>query len=496
MNFELTSSKFSAVQTEALAVYVFEKESELKGVLRDVDRATGGTIGAFLASKEFTGKLYDSVYLRNPQGLQAKRLFVFGAGKKEDFDLAQLRRLVGAMARTFRARSIPDFALLKRSAFDSHEAAQAVVEGVLLGLFDIDRYKTDNEDKHSIQTVRLVGGDMARKSAILQAIERGRIVAESQNLTRELINEPSNKMTPTILAERARRLASDVGLTVEILERADAEKAGMGAFLSVAQGSNEPPKFIVLTYLPKPVEDSSKTIGLVGKGITFDAGGISLKPADGMEKMKYDMSGAATILGVMRAIALLKPKVKVVAVIPATENMPGGKAQKPGDVHTAMSGKTIEVINTDAEGRLVLADGLCYARKIGATHLVDVATLTGAISVALGDVRVGVFGNHEKWTHLVLRAAEQCGEKMWPMPLDEEYGEQIKSKIADLKNSGPRQGGASIGAKFLEAFVESVPWVHLDIAGTGWLEEGKPYCSAGPTGVSVRSLIQLVCSQR
>jgi leucyl aminopeptidase len=496
MNFNLPSKKFAEIQVEALVVYVFEKETELKGTIREVDRATGGLITSFMSTQELTGKLFEYAYARKPEGLQAKRLFVFGAGKKENFNLGQLRKLAGGMARTLRSKSVFDFAILKRSAFDSAEAAQAVVEGVILGHFDIDRYKTDNERKKPIQSVLLAGGDLARKSAILQGIERGRIIAESQNFARELINEPSNKLTPTHLAERATVMAREFGLGIEVLEREEMEKLGMGAMLSVARGSEEPPKLIVLTYHPQGVEHPSKTIGLVGKGITFDTGGISLKPPEGMEKMKYDMSGAASVIGVMRAIGQLKPKVKVVATVPATENMPGGRAQKPGDVQTAMSGKTIEVINTDAEGRLVLSDGLSYTRKLGATHLIDMATLTGAVSIALGDVRVGIMGNNQKWMDTFRRAAEECGEKMWQLPMDEEYGELVKSKIADLKNTGGRYAGTITAAKFLEAFAEDTPWIHLDIAGTEWMDEAKPYCSEGPTGVGIRSVIRVICEQR
>jgi len=496
MNFELSPKKFTEMPTEALVVYVFEKEMELKGAVRDVDRITGGLITSFLASGEFTGKLFDHAYARDPGGLQAKRLFIFGAGKKESFDLAVLRRLSGAISRTLRSKSISEFAILKRSAFDSAEAAQAVVEGVILAQFDVDCYKSDQEAKKPLQTMWLVGGDMARKAAILQAIERGRIVAESQNFARELINEPSNKMTPTTLADRARSMAGQFNLGAEIMDKEEMEKQGMGALLSVARGSEEAPKFIVLRYDPEVVDHSTKMIGLVGKGITFDSGGISLKNPEGMEKMKYDMSGGASVLGVIRAISQLKPKARVVAVVPATENMPGGRAQKPGDVQTAMSGKTIEVINTDAEGRLILADGLCYARKLGVTHLIDIATLTGAVSIAFGDVRAGVMGNNQKWVNAFLRAAEECGEKMWQLPMDDEYGEMIKSKIADLKNTAGRNASTITAAKFLEAFVGDTPWIHLDIAGTEWLEEAKPYCSEGPTGIAIRSIIQTICAQR
>ncbi len=494
MKFELSPKKFSEIETEACVLYVFEQNGDLKGSLREVDRLTNGLLTSLLSSKEFSGKLYEFLDVRNPQGLKAKRLFLFGAGKKEKFDLAGLRRLCGAIARTLRSKSIVDFCILKQSAFDSAEAAQAVVEGVILSQFDIARYKSEKEEKPPLERIWLVGADMARKAAIVQSIERGRVIAEAQNFARLLINEPSNKMTPSILAERVEEMAKRFGLEVEVLGRDQIEALGMGAFLSVARGSEEPPKLIVLTYTPKDREHASRVIGLVGKGITFDTGGISLKPPEGMEKMKYDMSGGASVIAAMQAIAQLKPKVKVVGVVPATENMPGGRAQKPGDVHTALSGKTIEVINTDAEGRLVLADGLCYARKLGATHLIDLATLTGAVSIALGDVRAGVLGNNQKWVHAILRAAEHCGEKLWELPMDEEYGELIKSKIADLKNTGGRQASTITAAKFLEAFVGDSPWVHFDIAGTEWLEEEKPYCSSGPTGVGIRTVIETICS--
>ncbi len=494
MDFELSAKKPTEVETEALVVYVFEKDQELKGLTRDVDRAAGGLISSLLASKEFTGKLFEHLPILSLQGFRAKRLYVFGAGKKEKFDSTMLRKLAGAVSRTVRSKSFRNFAWVKGSALDSAEAAQAAVEGILLGEFEMDRYKTDKEEKPCLQKVTLVGGDTAKKNAILEAVERGRVIAESQNFARELINEPANKMTPALLASKAREVAEQFGLTIDVLEREQARALGMGAFLGVAQGSEEPPRLIVLTYTPKGGDHVSRVVGLVGKGITFDTGGISLKNPEGMEKMKYDMSGAASMIGVMRALAQLKPRIKVIAVMPATENMPGGRAQKPGDIQTAMSGKTIEVINTDAEGRLILADGLCYARKLGATHLIDVATLTGGVSVALGDVRVGAMGNHQKWMHTVLRASELCGEKFWELPMDEEYGELIKSKIADLKNIGGRSASTITAAKFLEAFVEDVPWVHLDIAGTEWLEEAKPYCSAGPTGVAIRTIIETICS--
>ncbi len=321
-------------------------------------------------------------------------------------------------------------------------------------------------------------------------MDEARIIGESQNFTRDLVNEPSNRMTPTILADRACKMAQEVGLKCEVYGADKIKELKMGAFWGVAQGSDEPPALIVLRYEPADAP-ANPVLGLVGKGITFDTGGISIKPADGMEKMKYDMAGGAAMLGAMRAIALLKPKVKVIGIVCATENMPSGKAQKPGDVQIAMSGKSIEIINTDAEGRLVLADGLFYARQLGCTHLVDAATLTGAVVVALGYVNAGVFANNDDFYGRFKQALEKAGEKFWRLPLDDEYKESIKSNIADIINSGGRWGGAVTAAKFLQEFAEETPWIHLDIAGTAWMEDSKPWIAKGPSGIAVRSLVQL-----
>jgi leucyl aminopeptidase len=363
------------------------------------------------------------------------------------------------------------------------EAARAIVEGAFVGNFEPDYYKSDRKDL-SIDALTVVAkGDLQR------AVDEARIIGESQNFVRDLVNEPSNRMTPTILGERAKKMAQEVGLKCEVYGADKIKELKMGAFWSVAQGSDEPPALIVLKYEPAGAREKP-VLGLVGKGITFDTGGISIKPADGMEKMKYDMAGGATMIGAMRAIALLKPKTKVTAIICATENMPSGKAQKPGDVQIAMSGKSIEIINTDAEGRLVLADGLHYAKQLGCTHLIDAATLTGAVVVALGYVNAGVFANDDKMYERFKTALDQAGEKMWRLPLDEEYKESIKSTIADIVNSGGRWGGSITAAMFLKEFAEDTPWIHLDIAGTAWTEEAKPWIAKGPSGIALRSLVE------
>ena len=320
-------------------------------------------------------------------------------------------------------------------------------------------------------------------------------MGESQNFARSLVNEPGNKLTPTILGQRAAQMAQEVGLGWEVHSTEKLHELKMGAFWSVSQGSAEPPALIVLRYEPEGVTDGP-VLGLVGKGITFDTGGISIKPADNMEKMKYDMAGGAAMLGAMRAIALLKPKVRVIAIVCAAENMPSGTAQKPGDVQTAwwMSGKTIEIINTDAEGRLVLADGLTYARQLGATHLIDAATLTGAISVALGKITAGAFSNDDATYGKFESALAVSGEKFWRLPLGDAYADLIKSDIGDIKNTGGRWGGAIIAAEFLHVFAEDTPWIHLDIAGTAWVEDSRPFIAKGPSGIGVRSILEWVRS--
>jgi leucyl aminopeptidase len=366
------------------------------------------------------------------------------------------------------------------------------VEGAYVGDFDPDTYRSDRKDQ-SVQSFALAAPAKADRKALEAAFAEGVIVGESQNFTRSLVNEPGNKLTPTILGRRAAEMAAEVGLKAEVYSTEKLHELKMGAFWSVSQGSEEPPALIVLRYEPEGLE-SGPVLGLVGKGITFDTGGISIKPADKMEQMKYDMAGGAAMLGAMRAIALLKPKVRVIGIVCAAENMPDGKAQKPGDVQTAMSGKTIEIINTDAEGRLVLADGLAYARQLGATHLIDAATLTGACKVALGMVNAGAFSNDDETYGKFESALEVSGEKFWRLPLGEEYAEMIKSDIGDIKNTGGRWGGAITAAEFLKVFAEDTPWIHLDIAGMAWVEDSRPYIAKGPSGIAVRSILEWVRS--
>jgi leucyl aminopeptidase len=465
-----------------------KRKPQLK--LSTADTAVQSAATDLLSSGELNGRPFETNLLHKPAGLKAKRLLLISGGAADKFTSYDLRRIAGAAVRTLKSRGIRSFAFVAPSGIPAEEAVRAIVEGALVGNFDPDYYKSDRKDQR-IDELTIVAGGNADHAALEKAANEANIIGESQNFTRDLVNEPSNRMTPTILGERAKKMCEEVGLKCEVYGAEKIKELKMGAFWSVAQGSDEPPALIVMTYEPAGAP-AKPVIGLVGKGITFDTGGISIKPADGMEKMKYDMAGGATMIGAMRAIALLKPKVKVVGIVCATENMPSGKAQKPGDVQIAMSGKSIEIINTDAEGRLVLADGLYYARQLGATHLVDAATLTGAVVIALGYTNVGAFSNNDEIFARLQKANEEAGEKMWRLPVDEEYKDNIKSTIADIVNSGGRWGGAINAAMFLKEFAEDVPWIHLDIAGTAWMEEQKPWIAKGPTGVALRSLVEFV----
>ncbi len=461
MNTNLSVTAPSQVETECLVAVVLDQGEKDKpaAIVNCGDTPVREAAKDVIASGEATGKIFETTLLHRPAGLKAKRLLLVGGGKAKNFSAAELRKLAGAAVRTLKGKSIRSFAIaLPENGLSAAEGVRAVVEGVYVGDFDPDYYKSDRKDQKIDSVTIVTRGDQA---ALEQALNIGRIVGESQTFTRDLVNEPSNRMTPTMMAERAKKMAAEVGLKCEVYGADKIKELKMGAFWGVAQGSDEPPALIVLRY----------------------------EPAGAPEKPQ---AGGATMIGVMRAIALLKPKVKVTAIVCATENMPSGKAQKPGDVQIAMSGKSIEIINTDAEGRLVLADGLCYARQLGCTHIVDAATLTGAVVVALGYVNAGIFASDDQMYDRFAQANKQAGEKMWRLPLDDEYKEIIKSNIADIVNSGGRWGGAISAAMFLKEFAEDTPWIHLDIAGTAWMEDAKPWIAKGPSGIAVRSLIEFV----
>jgi leucyl aminopeptidase len=488
----LTLSPAAELVTECLVAVVLDRSEKDKGdkdkpeAFLSADKAIQQSAADLISAGDITGKTFEVAWLHNPAGLRAKRLLLIGGGKAKKFSASDLRKLAGAAVRALKPRTLRSLAFVLPDGIPAEEAVKAVVEGAMVGNFDPDTYKSDRKDQNVESITVVATGDQTK---LQRALDEALILAESQNLTRELVNEPSNRMTPTILANRAQQMSKETGLKCEVYGADKIRELKMGAFWGVAQGSDEPPALIVMRYEPAGAPEKP-VLGLVGKGVTFDTGGISIKPADNMEKMKYDMAGGATMIGAMRAIALLKPKIKVIGIVCATENMPSGKAQKPGDIQTAMSGKTIEIINTDAEGRLVLADGLCYARQLGCTHLIDAATLTGAVVVALGYANAGIFSSDDAMYQRFAQALDKAGEKMWRLPLDDEYKDQIKSSIADIMNTGGRWGGAITAAMFLKEFAEDTPWIHLDIAGTAWMEDNKPWIAKGPSGIAVRSLVE------
>ena len=500
MQTELSFTAFALIETELLAVTVADAQTA-KGpdakpqpVLLTADAAVQAAAAQVLASGEFKAGANETLLLHAPAGLAAKRLLLVGLGKRAKATAHSVRNAAGTAVRFTKPRGIRElvFALPVSDSVPVAASARAAIEGAFVGDFDPDTYRSDRKDL-SVQKFTLAASASADKAALKAAFAEGVIVGESQNFARTLVNEPGNKLTPTVLGQRAAEMAEEVGLKWEVHSTEKLHELKMGAFWSVSQGSVEPPALIVMRYEPEGVNDGP-VLGLVGKGITFDTGGISIKPADSMEKMKYDMAGGAAMIGAMRAIALLKPKVRVIGIVCAAENMPDGKAYKPGDVVTAMSGKTIDIINTDAEGRLVLADGLAYARQLGATHLIDAATLTGACVVALGMINAGGFSNDDETYAKFDGALATSGEKFWRLPLGEEYVDLIKSDIGDIKNTGGRWGGASTAAEFLHVFAEDTPWIHLDIAGLAWVEDSKPYIAKGPSGIAVRSILEWVRS--
>ena len=470
---EFRSTSFSSVAADALLMLQFE----------DDPSPAHEWFGELAASGESKGKLFDLAVLHRPAGLAAKRLVAAGAGPARSFTPAVLRKLTGAAVRALKTKGLQSIALCLDHPYAEAALAAAAVEGAVLGNYEVDIHKSTGKASDLGSFVLVSPADLAA------AVAHGETIAQAQNFSRALVNEPGNLLPPLELAARAAKMAADSGLDCEILDEDRMRQLGMGSLLGVAMGSDQPPAMIILRYTPPT--PSKDHLCLIGKGVTFDTGGVSIKPSDGMEKMKYDMAGGAAVLGAMQAIAQLKPNVAVTAIVPTVENMCGGRSLRPGDIVTSLSGKTIEVLNTDAEGRLILVDAIEYARRLGVTHMVDAATLTGAIVVALGHVHVGAFTNDEEMLDRVLASARAQGENLWHMPLDDDYRDYLKTPFADLPNIGGRWGGAITAAYFLKEWTGGTPWVHLDIAGTAWLEETKPFLAKGPTGVCVRTFIDL-----
>ena len=494
MKIKVAVGDITQVKADAIIVNIFEGTEHPEGNTAAADKALGGAISQLINQGEIKGKLNEVTVIHSLGKLPAGRVAVVGLGKPEKLTPSKVRGAVAETCRLLQKKGAKNVATVAQgegvAGISAKAAAQVIAEGALLGVYSFRRHQTGEAEHGEIKQLTIVTADKKKVSGLQPGCQKGQILAEATNLARDMINEPANYMTPGDMAEKAAELARTRGLEFTVLEREQMQELGMGALLGVALGSQQPPKFIILRY--RGTNSKKIDLALLGKGITFDSGGISIKPSEGMGEMKGDMAGGATVMAAMGAIAQLKPRINVMALIPATENLPSGSALKPADVLTAMNGKTIEIISTDAEGRLILADALSYANKQGARLIVDVATLTGACHIALGDICTGVFGNNQELVDKVIAAGNEAGEYMWPMPMYEEYKEQNKSDVADIKNTGGRYGGAITAAQFLAEFAGDTPWVHLDIAGTSTSDKERNYLVKGATGVPVRTLVNLV----
>ncbi len=487
---KLVSKDVTQIEADALIAYHFEGATAPEGAASTIDKALGGAINQLLAEKEFSGKFLEQTELHGLGKIKAKRVALIGLGKKPDFTLDRARMAAGEGARYIQKLGAKVGAtVIPNGSLKLEEAAQATAEGAIMGVYSFKRYKKPDPEAREMKELLIIEEDSARLSVLEKNIERGRAIAEAVYHARDWINEPANYMTPAQLAEEAKIIAEKEHIQIDVLEKDEMQKLGMGCLLAVNQGSRQPPRFIVMNYSgagpDKPV------IGFIGKGITFDSGGISLKPPEGMGEMKGDMSGAAAVIASIGAIAKLGIKINITVLAPVTENLPGGQAFRPGDIIKSMNGKTIEIVSTDAEGRLILSDAIAYARQLKCSPLIDLATLTGACHIALGDYVSGAFTNNNEFLQKVLTSSETAGEKLWQLPLYDEYKEANKSDFADIKNTGGRYGGAITAAWFLKEFAEDTPWVHLDIAGTFLSEKDRGYNVKGATGVGVRTLVNL-----
>jgi len=481
------------VEAGAIIVNFFEGTERLDGDIATIDKALDGAISQLISQGEIKGKPGEITVIHSLGKLPAARVAIAGLGKKQELTLNKIRGAVAETCRHLRQKGVDSIAAIALGAgivdITLESSAQAVTEGALLGVYSFRKHITKEAEHGEIKQLSIVTINKADVHLLQQGCSKGKILSEAANLARDMVNEPANYMTPTHMAEMAKKLAEAHGLELNVLDKEQMQELGMGALLGVTQGSCQPPKFIVLNY--KGGDSNETDLALVGKGITFDSGGISLKTSDKMEEMKFDMAGGAAVMAAISAIAQLKPRINVTAIVPAVENLPSGSALKPGDILTAMTGKTIEIISTDAEGRLILADALGYANKLHAKLIVDVATLTGACIIALGNVCTGSFGNNQELVDKVIAAGAEAGELIWQMPMYDEYKEQNKSDVADIKNFGGKNAGAITAAQFLAEFAGNTPWVHLDIAGTNMSDKEHNYLVKGATGVAVRTLVNL-----
>jgi leucyl aminopeptidase len=498
LDIQVTRATINDVKVDALIVSLMEWEPSdrpITGAVGALDQALSGAIRALLSGGDLKGKLNQTAVLYPRGAIAASRVIVVGVGKPQELTLDKIRQAAGTAAKKAHELGAKSIATVAMGAggggLDPKSAAQATVEGIALSQYEFRVHKNTPVEHGSIESAMLLEVDAAKLPAVQEGTRVGRILAEATNFTRDLVNQPSNHMTPHILADAARDMAVRNHLICEVLNIEQIAELGMGAMMGVTKGSDEPPAFIILEHKP----DAGQPVIFVGKGITFDSGGISLKPGEGMGAMKGDMAGAAAVIGAMQAVAQLDLPLHVVALAPACENLPSGHAYKPGDVLKAMNGKTIEIISTDAEGRLILADALCYADRYKPSAVVDLATLTGSCVVALGEnVAAGIFSDDDELSAQLRKAGAKAGEKLWPLPLYEEYKDKIKSEVADMKNSGGRSGGIGTSAIFLKEFT-SYPWAHLDIAPMEADEKGGPYQPKGATGFGVRTLVEFLRAQ-
>ena len=493
MRVDTKQGRFDRVATEALVLTHCEGEAISHRDTTALDRALGGALRDLLQSKEFEGKANEVVLFHTQGKVPPKRLILVGLGKKKDMGLDQIRQALGHAVKRVRQAKAGSFIVALPSVTPPGasmvDVGQVIAEGAILGNYQFDVYRSEEPSSRDVAEMSVLVPQKSQQRRLAEGIRRGVATAEATVFVRDLCNHPSNVMTPTKIANEAKSIAKETGVGLKILGQKEMEELGMGALLGVAKGSHQPPKFIILQYHGSKKKDVRPVV-LVGKTITFDTGGISLKPAENMEQMKADMTGGAEVLATMRAAARLRLPLNLISILPAAENMPGGRAMRPGDVVKTLSGKTVEVQNTDAEGRLILSDALAYATRFKPAALIDIATLTGACVVALGQFAIGMFGTDAKLKEAVRKAGLHAGERVWEMPLWDEYFEQLRSDVADMRNIGGRGGGMITAALFLSKFVGDSPWVHLDIASTDWSERERAYIPKGPTGIGTRLLIQ------
>ncbi len=498
MNIHVKGGEVTTARTDLLVCLEYEQDKTWNKGTRSIDRKLKGQLTGLRKSGEFSGKPNQATLLHVHGDLGAKRVLLVGLGKRDQVTLERIRQGMGTAAK--RAKQVKAKSLigllpeLPKPKGQVDEIAQAMIEGVILGNYQFTEYRTDSpKDQPVLQSCSLLSVSTSQTRAVKEGAKRGQILGEAACFVRDMCNHPANVMTPSRVVSEARKISKESKIRVKVLEKKDQIKLGMGGLLGVSQGSIEPPQFIILTY--SGGRPSQRPIVFVGKTVTFDSGGISLKPSENMEQMKADMTGGAEVLATIRAASRLRLPLNVVSILPVTENMPGGRATKPGDVLTMLSGKTVEVQNTDAEGRLILADGLAYASRLKPACVIDIATLTGACIVALGQFAIGMLGTDDALKQALRKAGNGSGERVWELPLWEEYFEQLKSDVADMRNIGGRGGGTITAAMFLRQFIGDYPWAHLDIASTDWSASERACLPKGPTGTGTRLLIQYLINQ-